>query len=136
MAHSREARLPFLDRRIAEFAFSAPAAYLRRGPVTKAVLRDALRGTVPDRILDRRDKVGYEPPQAVWLADERVRARAAEVLLDAGARTAGLVDRAAVEADVRAGAWRDHAGLWRALNAELWLRTFERAPAMAPAAAA
>ncbi len=133
MAHSREVRLPFLDRRIAEFALSLPAAFLLRDGVTKAVLRDAVRGTVPDAVLDRRDKVGFEPPQAVWLADPAVRAWAGEVLLDRGARTADLIDRAAVEADVRAGRWRDHGALWRALNAELWLGAFDRAPAPAGA---
>ena len=44
------------------------------------------------------------------------------MLLDAGARSRGLYDTAAIEADVRAGRWRDPTALWRALNLELWLR--------------
>ncbi|UGS38765.1 asparagine synthase (glutamine-hydrolyzing) [Capillimicrobium parvum] len=128
MAHAREVRLPFLDRRIAEFALSLPAQLLYRDGETKAVLRDALRGTVPDRVLDRREKVGFEPPQARWMADPALAAHARDVLLDAGARTAALVDRSALEADARAGTWRDPAGAWRALSLELWLRAFERVP--------
>ena len=47
MAHSREVRLPFLSRAVAEYGFSLPAAFVYRKGVTKAVLRDAVRGIVP-----------------------------------------------------------------------------------------
>ncbi len=122
MAHGREVRLPFLSRAVAELALSSHAGVLYAGGETKAVLRRALRGVVPDAILDRREKVGFEPPQEHWLADPALAAHAREVLLDPGARSAALLDRAAIEADARAGRWRDPAGLWRALHLELWLR--------------
>ncbi len=67
MAHSREVRLPYLDRRVAEYAFSLPAAFLCQDGVTKRILRDAVRGLVPESILARRDKIAFEPPQARWL---------------------------------------------------------------------
>ena len=51
MAHSRELRLPYLDRRIAELALSLPPDYLFRSGTTKRVLRDAVRGIVPDSFL-------------------------------------------------------------------------------------
>jgi asparagine synthase (glutamine-hydrolysing) len=122
MAHAREVRLPFLDRRIAEYALSLPPDLLYRDGETKAVLRRALRDVVPEPVLARREKVGFEPPQARWLAEPALRDRAREVLLDGDALTAPYVDRTVLEADGRNGAWRDHAGLWRALNLELWLR--------------
>jgi asparagine synthase (glutamine-hydrolysing) len=134
MAHSREVRLPFLDRRLAEFALSLPAGFLYRGGVTKAILRDAVRGLVPDAILDRTDKVGFEPPQARWLNAAEGVSWVGEILLDRDALTAGLLDRAAIETDVRAGRWRDHAAAWRAVNAELWRRAF--APRSEPVPAA
>ena len=71
MAHSREVRLPFLGRAVAEFGLSLPAEFLYRDGVTKAVLRDAVRGLVPDSVLDRRDKVGFEPPQAAGWPSRR-----------------------------------------------------------------
>jgi asparagine synthase (glutamine-hydrolysing) len=129
MAHSREVRLPLLDRRIAEFALSAPPEFLVGAGRRKRILRDAVRDVVPGTVLARRDKVGFEPPQARWLAS--LRDRAAEVLLDAGTRSRGLYDTEVIESDVRAGRWRDPAALWHALNLELWLR----APAAVPAAA-
>ena len=126
MAHSREVRLPYLDRAVAEFGLSLPAGFVYRDGVTKAVLRDAVRGSVPAVVLDRRDKIGFETPQSAWFAEPAWVARIAEILLDPSARARGLIDVAAVEADFRARRWRDPNGIWRALNLELWLRAFER----------
>jgi asparagine synthase (glutamine-hydrolysing) len=125
MAHSREVRLPFLDRRVAELALSLPPGFLIRDGFTKAALRDAVRDLVPAEVLARRDKVGFEPPQAQWLGSEAGRAWAAEVLLDPRAREAGIVDVDAVASDLRAGAWRDPDALWRAMNVELWRDAFD-----------
>ena len=121
MAHSREVRLPFLDRRVAELALSLPPGFLIRDGFTKAALRDAVRDLVPAEVLARRDKIGFEPPQARWLGSPEGRAWAAEVLLDADDPA---IDRSAVEEDVRAGAWRDPDALWRAMNVVLWRAAF------------
>jgi hypothetical protein len=77
---------------------------------------------VPDIVLTRRDKVGFEPPQKRWLAEPALRKLTADVLLDPAADRRGLYDRSAIEEDVRRGEWRDSDGIWRALNTELWLR--------------
>lgn len=63
-----ENRVPFLTPRMAEFALSLPEHYLmsKQGE-TKHVFRAAMRGIVPDEILDRKDKIGFETPQANWL---------------------------------------------------------------------
>ena len=122
MAHSREVRLPLLDRRVAELALSLPAGFLLREGATKAILRDAVREAVPAELLARRDKVGFEPPQARWLESQGFRARIGDLLLDEPARGRGLYDQSAIETDLHAGRWRDMAAIWRALNAELWLR--------------
>lgn len=128
MAHSREVRLPLLDRRIAEFALSAPPAYLVGAGQTKRILRDAVRDVVPAAVLARRDKIGFAPPQARWLAEPAAIALAADVLLEPATRAGGRYDTEAIAADVRAGTWRDPAGAWRALNAELWLRALSEQP--------
>lgn len=125
MAHSREVRLPLLDRRVAEFALSMPAAFAFKSGITKRVLRDAVRGLVPEAVLARRDKVGFETPQAHWLESRQALQRIAECLLDGRARVRGLYDLDAVEADLRAGRWRDPVAIWRALNLERWLCLFE-----------
>jgi asparagine synthase (glutamine-hydrolysing) len=127
MAHSREVRLPFLDRRVADFAFSIPTTFYYSEGVTKRVLRQAMRGIVPDAILDRREKIGFEPPQSTWLSGTAGMSLAQELLLDDTARARGFYDLAAIGNDIRAGAWRDHGAIWRAISVELWLRALEPA---------
>lgn len=70
MACSVESRVPFLTVELAEFLASLPPNYLldERG-TTKAVFRDAMRGLVPDLVLDRRDKVGFATPMKSWLTE-------------------------------------------------------------------
>jgi asparagine synthase (glutamine-hydrolysing) len=121
MAHSVEVRMPFLDRRLAEFALSLPARQVFDGGVTKCSLRAALRGVVSDEILDRREKIGYETPQESWLNAPAVRAHMAEIVLDPRARASGRYESTQLEQDLTRGAWRDNGALWRAVSVELWL---------------
>lgn len=69
MSVSLENRVPFLTTAIADFALSLPDALLI-GPdgTTKQLLRAAMRGVVPDAVLDRRDKIGFATPEAQWFA--------------------------------------------------------------------
>lgn len=68
MAHSVESRVPFLTPRMVEFVDRLPESFLIDDDgVTKSVFRSAMRGIVPDAILARRDKIGFEPPQRKWL---------------------------------------------------------------------
>jgi asparagine synthase (glutamine-hydrolysing) len=67
MYFSIENRSPFLDRSLFEFANSIPTRHLIRNGAAKSVLRDAMRGIVPDRILDNRHKVGFNAPLFSYL---------------------------------------------------------------------
>ena len=62
MYYSIENRSPYLDRDLFEFCYSIPSKYLIRRGLAKAVLRDAMRGIVPQRILDNPRKVGFNAP--------------------------------------------------------------------------
>lgn len=66
MAHSREVRLPFCDHRIAEFVFSLPPHLLMGEVQTKRLLRDSMRGILPEGIRTRWNKQGFRPPQDLW----------------------------------------------------------------------
>jgi asparagine synthase (glutamine-hydrolysing) len=66
MAWSREVRLPFLDHRLVEMCLALPTSHLFRNGETKRVLRRAMRGTVPNEILDRKDKIGFQAPWTRW----------------------------------------------------------------------
>jgi asparagine synthase (glutamine-hydrolysing) len=62
MYYSIENRSPYLDRDLFDFCFSIPARHLIQDGRAKAVLRDSMRGIVPDRVLDNRRKVGFNAP--------------------------------------------------------------------------
>lgn len=68
MRFSVESRVPFLTLDMANFLLSLPEDYLI-SPTgeTKHIFRMAMRGIVPDEILDRRDKIGFETPEKEWL---------------------------------------------------------------------
>ncbi|MBI5068819.1 MAG: asparagine synthase (glutamine-hydrolyzing) [Deltaproteobacteria bacterium] len=68
MAYSIESRVPFLTTDFAEALLSLPEHYLvAQDGTTKHVFRRAMRGIVPDAILDRRDKIGFATPEGAWL---------------------------------------------------------------------
>lgn len=66
MAHSLEARVPFLDHKFAEFLITIPSKYKLKGLVEKYILRKAMKGLIPDRIINRR-KHGFTVPIAEWM---------------------------------------------------------------------
>src|SRR5213079_1038274 len=66
MAHSIEARPPLLDHRLVEFAATIPAHIRLRGGTTKYLLKRAMRGILPDAVIDR-PKHGFAVPLARWL---------------------------------------------------------------------
>ena len=70
MAHGREVRLPFLSHELVEFIFSLPANFKIKDGYTKWLLRAAMNKKLPDEIVWRKDKIGYEPPQAQWMQNE------------------------------------------------------------------
>lgn len=66
MAHSLEARVPFLDHHFVEMAAGLPANYKLRGRETKAILKRSLSGRIPAHLLSRK-KAGFNVPMASWL---------------------------------------------------------------------
>ncbi len=68
MAFSVESRVPFLTPELVRFIFSLPEEYIIDSHGTsKAVFRAAMKGIVPDAILNRRDKIGFRTPDARWI---------------------------------------------------------------------
>ncbi|NUR78811.1 MAG: asparagine synthetase B, partial [Thermoleophilia bacterium] len=139
MAHSIEARVPFLDYRLAELLFSIPPDALFHRGTTKVVLREALGDIMPPRVRDRRDKLGFVAPGGRFfrgalgeLADEVFASR---TFADRGFVDA--VTARALLARHRSGAHEAGQELWRVLNLELWARAYldRRPPVPATAAA-
>lgn len=67
MAHSIEARLPFLDYRAVETALSLPGDVKIRDGWSKWVLRKFMEGRLPDQVVWRKNKFGFEAPEQIWL---------------------------------------------------------------------
>ena len=68
MQFSVESRVPFLTIPLVDLLLSLPEEYLiSNGGETKSVFRAAMRGIVPDVILDRKDKIGFETPEKKWI---------------------------------------------------------------------
>jgi asparagine synthase (glutamine-hydrolysing) len=70
MAHSIEARLPFLDHQLAEFAYALPDNWKARGPWNKYVLREAMAGRIPENVRTRVDKMGFPVPSRQWFSTQ------------------------------------------------------------------
>lgn len=67
MAHSIEARVPFLDHRLVEFAYSLPDNFLEKDGINKRVMRTALSDLLPEKISNRKDKMGFITPEEIWV---------------------------------------------------------------------
>lgn len=72
MYFSIESRVPFLTPELVQFVFTLPEDYIiSSSGVSKAIFRQAMRGIVPDAILDRKDKIGFATPEKQWLTTLR-----------------------------------------------------------------
>jgi asparagine synthase (glutamine-hydrolysing) len=75
MAHGREVRLPFLSHELVEFVFSLPSHYKIRNGFPKWLLRIAMQDRLPNAIVWRTEKIGYEPPQQSWMEQSDLQER-------------------------------------------------------------
>jgi asparagine synthase (glutamine-hydrolysing) len=88
MASSVEARPPFLDHRLWELVSQVPASHRGANGLPKRLLREAMRGRLPEAIL-RRPKQGLATPHAAWWRRERLPQWAEEALQPAALRASG-----------------------------------------------
>lgn len=120
MRFSIESRVPFLTVSLCRLLYSLPEHYLiSRAGETKSVFRAAMRGIVPDRILDRRDKIGFATPEWDWL--ERI-APVMRVWLESSdsipfVRSQALLSEFDSAVQGRRGS---SAALWRLVNYVRW----------------
>jgi asparagine synthase (glutamine-hydrolysing) len=125
MAVSLEARVPLLDHKLIEFVTRIPASLKMKGLETKHIFKRAVRGLVPDEILDR-PKQGFGVPIQEWI-NTQLRERIHDTLTDQRTRERGFFDSHYVNLllDEHERGRRDHApALWALLMLELWHRTF------------
>jgi asparagine synthase (glutamine-hydrolysing) len=124
MAVGLEARVPLLDTRLVEYAFSLPPERIVRPGATKIAFREAIAPWLPETILER-SKSGFSPPFKQWVGgSNREPALAA---LEAGDLAAdGVIQPRELRALVRAGTQRRPGKIWLLLTLEAWYRRWIR----------
>lgn len=70
MAHGIESRVPFLDKKLVEFAATIPANIKMKDGNLKYILRESMSKYVPDEVMNRKDKMGFPTPFAKWAKSE------------------------------------------------------------------
>jgi asparagine synthase (glutamine-hydrolysing) len=125
MAHSLEARSPFLDHHVVELAARLPVKYKIRGWSTKFILRDLFPNLLPPHI-KRRGKMGFNVPLGVWLKKD-MREFASDHLLAANSPLGDYMKRDSVErllADHGDGRRDNAKRIYALLCLDLWWRAY------------
>lgn len=121
MAFSVEARIPFLDHRLVEYIFSIPFDKLIHKGWTKHVLRESLKGKIPEDIRMRKGKLAFSVPQKQWLKEM------SDYLIDTFSndfRAGKYIDKDKMIALIKSGNYNDKV-LYRAFALEKWMKVFD-----------
>jgi asparagine synthase (glutamine-hydrolysing) len=126
MRFSVEARMPFADHHpLLEYVAAIPSVYKVRQGEGKTLLREAMRGILPETVRQRKDKIGFATPEATWLLHLKEPLR--EYLTD---DLEEYLDVRRLRQDweklVVSSADRGTAYLWRVLNFAVWKKVFGR----------
>jgi asparagine synthase (glutamine-hydrolysing) len=132
MAFSIETRSPFLDFRLAEFAFALPDRYKIRNGLGKWTIREGMAGIRPERVRNRRDKQGFNAPTVHWYRGAN-RQVIRDILASRSFAERGILDQSEVLRcfdEHAAGSANHYLAIWQWVNLELWMRqVFDEAPA-------
>jgi len=124
MAFAIEARVPFVDYRVVEYAMSIPASFKIHNGWSKYPLRCAGEGILPKEIQWRKDKMGFVTPQNAWLRTLLPMVRT--LLLDEPLRANEFLNQASLEKQLKADPPTIANNiLWQIINLEMWMRVFD-----------
>ena len=130
MAHSIESRLPFLDYRLVELAFSLPSEMKIFGGTTKQVLRSAMSGLLPEEVRSRKDRIGFSTPEDIWFRTD-LKNVVLDVINSERFHQRPFFNHDNVKKEIiahQAGEKNISLMIWRWLNLELWMRMFIDVP--------
>ncbi|HPX59358.1 MAG TPA: asparagine synthase (glutamine-hydrolyzing) [Bacteroidales bacterium] len=127
MASSIESRVPFLDYRLVEKTLATPNTRKIEKGITKSILREAMKGYLPEIIRQRKDKVGFETPQETWF-----RLPAFQVFINDIITSESFRNRAYFDVDKVKLLYQQHVEgkiniskeIWKWIHTELWCRKF------------
>lgn len=122
MAFSIESRVPFMDYRLIEFTLGLPENLVYKRGERKYILRKAFRGSVPDKILDRKDKMGFLSAEERWVTQEGKEWFQSRIETIGNNNT--LTDKNAALrflSEITSGKIKFNHSLWRIINFNLFL---------------
>ena len=125
MWFSMETRFPFLDHRFAEKTLALPNEKKISKGITKKILRDSMKGILPEKIRMRMDKVGYETPEDNWFREPKLKAFIKDVLSSDSFRNRPffnhkcLLDKINQHFEGKINIGKE---IWKWIHLELWFR--------------
>jgi len=125
MLYSLEARFPFIDHRIIEKSIGTDSNLILGNGYTKSLMRKALTGILPDKIRDRKQKVGFETPGDEWFRSPEFVSLFREILSSTSFKSRAFFDQKNIEQLFEkhiVGRVDASESLWKVLNLEIWLR--------------
>ena len=122
MAVSIESRVPLLDRRIVDLISRMPAGMKFKGGSLKYLLKKTVKDIMPQKILNRKDKMGFPVPLHIW-SKNHAKSFILDVFLSKNARERNIINTNYVEKLVNEEQPFGR-GLWGMLCLELWFREF------------
>lgn len=126
MAFSLEARVPFLDYRVVEFAQGLPYQMKMNGYTTKWIVREAFKDLLPAEVLNRKDKKGFPTPASIWFKGP-LKDEVSKRIRNGAYFDHNIFDRTQVLKcleDHMSGKADHERTLFRLLTLDVWLRTY------------
>lgn len=127
MWFSLEARVPFLDHRLVERTLALNGKSVIDKGMTKAIFREALKGTIPEKIRLRKEKIGFETPQDEWF-----RERSFQILVNDVLSPGSFISSSIIDSDKARSLYHSHLlqqvniskEIWKWIHLEMWHRQF------------
>ncbi|MDD4848015.1 MAG: asparagine synthase C-terminal domain-containing protein, partial [Bacteroidales bacterium] len=127
MASSIESRVPFLDYRLVERTLASANTEKIHNGVTKSILREAMKGTLPEKVRNRMDKVGFDTPQDEWFRTKLFQEFIWEIFNSESFSKRSFFDVERVRELYKRHINREVSvakEIWKCVNLELWFREF------------
>jgi asparagine synthase (glutamine-hydrolysing) len=127
MWYSLESRVPFLDYRLVESVLNLKPEDVISGGLTKKIMREALKGTLPERIRNRKDKIGFSNPKADWLRTKEMKDKISDIL-----QSKEFEERGYIDPILARNIFNNHQSkqtdsskdIWKWTSLELWFRKY------------
>ena len=127
MWFSLESRVPFLDHNIVEKTLSLPPERLINKATTKVILREAMKGLLPEKIRLRQDKIGFATPWEMWFRTEQFKEFTLDIIKSSSFLDHGYLDVKKCHNAFtmhREGKTNISKEIWKWVNLELWFQTY------------